>query len=179
MLDVARQSGLEVGVEDAAYVAADADLDQIAREVRAADQVGIVGVGQRAFERTADTDALEIGGHPPRTLDPSGADAGEPGIERRVGGSERQADDMDLPAFPLDRHLDAIDETHGAGVGRSTRLGEAGDVVVVGQREHVHAVGGGPASDFGGGQQPVRFVRMTMEIDVEHERGHAPEDNRA
>ena len=138
-----------------------------------------MGVGQRAFEGAADADALEVGGHPPRALDPSGADPGEPGSERRVVGSERQADDMDLPAFPLDRHLDAIDETHAAGVGSSARLGQTRDVVVVGQREHVHAVGGRPASDLGGGQQPVRFVRMTVEIDVEHERGHAPEDNRA
>ena len=173
VLDVAGLARLQVAAKYVLDLAHDADLDEVAREVGARDQPITGHVPERALVRTGNAGGGQRVAHPARAGAAALADAGEPGRKRRVVGVDAEADDVDRVAIPGDGQLGAADQRDAGGAGGGAGLGEAADVVVVGQCEHIHAVGGGARDQRRGRQQSVGGRRVAVEVVMRHAAGRA------
>ena len=136
--------------------------------MRASHHLLVDGIVVRAFVGAVDAGARQIVAHAPRALDAAEADAlqadGQPGM----GGIDTQADDVHGLSAPAHRDFDAGDQGQPGLIRRGPGRGDPGHIVVVGQGEHVHAVGRGTRDDVGGRQHAVRHIGMAMQIDIEH-----------
>jgi hypothetical protein len=81
---------------------------------------------------------------------------------------DAQADDVHGVAAPSHRDFDAGDQRQPCLVRRHPRSGNPRHVVVVGQRERMHAIGGRARDHIGRRQHTIRHVGMAMQIDIEH-----------
>jgi hypothetical protein len=75
---------------------------------------------------------------------------------------------VNLRALPLDRHFDTGNEGHAlcrSGLGRRR---QAGNIVVIGQRQQFNAISGSTAHHIGRREKAIRSSGVTMKIDVGH-----------
>ena len=141
MRHIARLALGEVAAEHLGGVAADTDLDEVAREVRARDEVGVAHVLERAGEGIGDAHARQAGGDLLRALFAATARGGEAGDQRLIVVIEAEADDVHRLARERDRDLGAGEVgqlQRERGVAGATL---AGELVVIGQRPQLHAIG--------------------------------------
>ena len=115
-----------------------------------------------------DAGSRQIRRHALRAFDAPQADAVQAGGQSGVRGIDAQADDMHRLAAPAHRDFDPRNQRQPGRVCRRPRSGDPGDVVMVGQGEHVHAVGRGAGDHVGGRQHTVGHIGMAMQIDIEH-----------
>jgi hypothetical protein len=91
---------------------------------------------------------------------------------------EAETDDMDRDALPLDRNLDAGDETHAQPLRRRLRLDQAAEIVVIGQRPEVDTIFRRPPRHHLRRQQAVGNDGMAMEIEIGWSHGWTVENKR-
>ncbi|GIX26466.1 MAG: hypothetical protein KatS3mg123_0347 [Burkholderiales bacterium] len=137
----------------------------------APDQVRVPGVGIGAFQASLDTATPELGGDRPGPLPAPGPQAGQTGRKLGVGRIDPQAHHVDGLGAPGDRHLDALNQGDPPGPGSLPRRGKPSQLVVIGQRQHLHSPCGRPAYHLGGRQYAVRSRGVAMEIDGGHGNG--------
>src|SRR5690606_41004975 len=95
------------------------------------------------------------------------AHAFEAGAERPVVYVDVEPDDVyGLVVAPGHGDLDAADELHAELDGDIARLGDAGGFIVVGQRDQFDAMCMRTSHHVGRTLQPVRVVRMAMQVCV-------------
>ena len=141
-----------------------AGLDQKAREMRPADQPlaghelerALIGARNPGFgQRLADAS---------RALQPTGADRCEAVAQGGTLRVDAQRQDVQGDFAPAHRELRAGNQTQVGFAGRGLGLGQAGELVVVGQGQDVNPPQGGALDERGGRQQPVGVGRMAMEV---------------
>ncbi len=109
--------------------------------MRARDQVGVADVLQRTLEAAGDAGLRQAVGHLERALAPAAARGGQAGLQRRIVGIEAQADDVHGDADEADRDLGAGEVGQAQRQRGVARALLAADLVVVGERPELHAVG--------------------------------------
>jgi hypothetical protein len=75
---------------------------------------------------------------------------------------------MYLHRFPLDGDLNPINESHSGFFGDCACCSKATQIIVIGQRQHLNAIGKRPAGDVSRRQKAVGGRGVTMKIGVEH-----------
>ncbi len=90
---------------------------------------------------------------------------GEEALQRRRVGVEAVAEDVDVLAVLDGGDLDAGHEAHGGRARRRFGAVEAGDRVVIGDRERCHAGGTGTTYQLLGGATSVRGCSVSVEVD--------------
>lgn len=123
-------------------------FDQVAREMDAADDAALRGVGIRPFQAAGYPGAGQAVGHALGTPMAAVADPLQPLVQRREAGVDFQTDDMKCAAMPGHGDLDAVDEGDTGFPCRKSGFRQAVHVVVVGQRQHLHALACGMAHQF-------------------------------
>src|SRR5262249_10361870 len=142
-------------LEDALHVGRLARLDEVAREVRAADELRILGEALRTREAAVNARGRKAVGDSLRAGRAPLPDRFQAVAQRAGARIDAKADDVDGAAAPGHRDLDAVDETKPARTGLGARLGEPGGVVVIGEREDFDAVGRRAGDYLLRGQQSV------------------------
>ena len=107
--------------------------------------------------------------HAMRTFRASGTDGLQPRRQVGMRGIDAQADDMHRLPAPADGNFHPGNETHSSRVGGGPGLGQAGNVVMVGQGENVDAIGRRTCHHLARGQNTVGNTGMAMQIDIEHQ----------
>ena len=160
----------KVAAEHVAGVPADAGLHQETREVRARDQPRVAHIFQRAFVRAFDAHFGELFAHL------AGARAAAvPRVDQAFHqiaafGVEAQADDVHGLVREGDRDLHPGEVAHALRLRRGHGALLAADLVVVGQRPQLHAVGTCPRRQFLRRQRAVGSGGMAVQVGVD--RGH-------
>jgi hypothetical protein len=143
-----------------------ADVGEKAREVGAAHHLRVLGALERSFESAVDPRFGQFRSHALGALQAPAPHARQSRGERLVVRVDAQSHDVDRAAAPGDRDLHAVDEAHAFGLGRRARLGEAAQLVVVGQRPQGHARARRAPRDLGGRERAVGDVRVAVQVDV-------------
>ena len=128
--------------------------------------VGRVAAGARVG--AGDAGLRQIVPHPPGALDAPAADAVQAGSQFGMLRIDAQTDDVHGLAAPAHRDFDARDQPQPCRRRHRLGSGNSRHVVVIGQRERVHAIRRGARDDFGGRQHTVGHIGMAMQIDIEH-----------
>src|SRR6266705_301758 len=102
----------EVALEHALYVPRAPGSHQVALEMRAADEAGVLGVGLRPCEAVGNAYRGERFAHFLRPRRAAFPDRLEAGAQDRVFGVDLQPDDVNGGPFPGDRNLDAVNEAN-------------------------------------------------------------------
>ena len=164
------EAGLAVGqvlAEDLRGVAAGADLDDVAREVGARDQVRVADIFQRALEGAVNADPGQLGGHLAGAALAPAAGRLQAAAQSGVVLVEAQADDVHRLVGEGHRDLHAAQEGHACGVGGGAGAGDAADLVMVGQGPQLHPVGAGPGGQILGAERAVGHDRVAVQVGVE------------
>ena len=163
---VARAIVAQELVENRLHVGAVAGLDQVAGEMRAADELGVARERQGALVRARHAHAGQALAHAAGAVGAAGARLAQAFDERGVGRVESQAHDVHRVAGPRHGDFDAGHEAHvdfARGLGR---LGQAADLVVVGEGPDVHAIGVRAQRHLARRERAVRDGGMAMQVDI-------------
>ncbi len=164
---VARLALGEEAREDFARVVADADLHQVASEVRARHQVRIANVGQRTFVGISDAGRRQPVGHLARAARAAGSHIRQAVTQRTVGRVDAQADDMHGVPGKSHRHLDPRHEAQAEIACSRSGLGQPAHLVVIGQGEQLDTLRARASNQFAGCQRAVGIAGVGMEIGVD------------
>ncbi len=150
-------------------------------QVRAPDRLagGDALLELRAVELEAEL--LQRRGHPQRALLAVGEELGESRGEGRVGVVDVVAEDVQfarrLPVGVDRGDLDRGNHLHAVALARAQRLGDAGDGVVVAQRQQLDAGARGALHDLGGLERAVGVRRVRLQVEADR-AGHRQESVR-
>jgi hypothetical protein len=168
---IGRLAGDEIAVEYRFHVAGHAAFDQEAREMRAPHEVRIGGIGVGPFQGARHAQRVELRRDPLRAPRATRAHVRQAAGKRVAAGIHAQPDDVDRDAAPGDRDFHPRHEPDAALVCGRLRFREAGQVVVIGERQDTDAVRGGAAHQRGGREHAVRRGGMTVQIEVLRDGG--------
>src|SRR5688572_25545373 len=163
----------EIRLEYRLSVFGAAALDEMAREVGAAHELGIGDVAARAFESSGYAYALELGRHALRALEASRARRAQTFDEHGVPGIDEESDDMHGVRPPRHRHFHAVDELDPFLDGGSACFGQPAELVVIGQREHADAALRRAQDELARAHRSVRVRRMAVQVVAADARRHA------
>ena len=143
------------------------DFHKVACEMCARNQLRVAHVAQCALVGASDARSGELLGDLLRALAPPAACGAQALGQLRIVGIKAQANDVDSGADERHGNLDPrqIGQAQAA-----CRLGctvLAADLVVVGQRPEIHAVGMGPCGQCLGRERAVRDHGVAVEVGVQ------------
>ena len=141
---------------------------QPARKMGPPHHLFVSGIAVGAFIRTDDAMLRQIVGHAPGARDAPLADGMQTGGQLSIQWVNAQTHDVDSLAAPSHRNLYARYQNQSQLISRGPCRRQPRDIIVIGQRERVHPVGGCARDHFSGRQHPIRHVGMAMQIDIEH-----------
>ena len=148
-------------------------LDEEAREVRAADEALAGDVLESAFVRARDAHVRKAIGHLARTMLPARTDGRETLVELAVGRIDSERDDVQRKVAPAHGQLGAVDQADTALEGSYSGFSEPGDLVVIGECEHVHPALRCPLHQLAGRKQSIGVDGVAMKVVAKHRVGSA------
>ena len=89
----------------------------------------------------------------------------EPLLQTSAGGVDPKSQHVNGLSAPRGRDFDAGHELYPRVIGFALGVVQAGDGVVIGQRQHAEPCGAGSLHQFGRGQGAVGAVRVRMQVD--------------
>ena len=133
---------------------------------------------QRAGVRVGHARAFELLAHLAGAGVAAASGAGQALDQRRLVRIHAQAHHVDGLAAPADRDLHPGHEGHAQPAGLGGRFGDAGQLVVVGQRVQPHACRVGAAHHLRGREHPVGDAGMAVQVGIEGDRGDHDRNSR-
>ena len=139
-------------------------LDQKAREMSAADKIGVGDMRQSAGQAAVDSGFLQFIGNALRALTAAFTRACQSFGKLRMIGIDAQADDVQRLPIPRDRDFDPIDQVDSMFSGTVAGFRQPAGYIVVGKRQNADAALGRPGYQVPGIEQSVGAGGMAVEI---------------
>ncbi len=163
-------------LDECRFAPSDESVEGIARVSRSSmadDRAGHMGPShgpargllEDAFERHIDAQAVKTANHFLGSADPVGAAALQEAIQVLRPGRQVIAEHMHFAPRGGDGELTSGDNPHSITISRRERLGQAGQRVVIGERNRLQICGSGPLNDSRGRHSPIGRGRMNVEVD--------------
>jgi len=162
MRHVSRLSRCQEALEDGVYIPRYATFDQTTGKVRTADEFRIRYMLTRPFETPRYAAPVELGCDRLRAVSPPRPQALKAAGERRVRRINAKADDVKRVTSPRDGNLHAINEGKTGRFGTHARLGQATDIVMIGEREDSDTPLGSALRHLSRAEQSVGARRVSV-----------------
>ena len=161
-------SAHEIALERVMNIAYVTRLREKTREVRTRNEPFAGHVLTGACERVRYAGVLKRVGDLLRSSVAARPNRCETFTQRLIFGIDAQCEDVQRVFFPGDRKLRAWDELDSFLRGSGAGFRQTVQLVVIGERENVNAVRGGPTHDVRRRQHTIGACRMTMKIVFDH-----------
>ena len=154
-------------VKNVAGLLEQADLHQMPGKMGPGNQQGIARMAHGPLEHPGNADGGKRVPHAPGPFHPAAAHGSQAGHQIGMGSIEAQPHHVDGMAFPFDGDFHPIDQGQPQAGSGLTGLGQAVDVVMVGQRQMADATTGSTGHHQGRRQQAIGDGGMAVEIEID------------